>query len=156
MQAVKRQLEQFFVQYETRMTNALATPPRVDVDATAAAFAECFLEASPLGINCGENNEEFRKAIPQGFEFYRRIGTKSMTIASMTPTQLDEFHWACKVHWVARYEKPTDHAKAVIEFDVIYLMQVIDDIPKVFAYITGDEQRVLEEHGLVPVEEAAL
>ncbi len=39
---------------------------KVDVKATAASFADWFIEASPLGVMCGQNNAKFRKMIPKG------------------------------------------------------------------------------------------
>jgi hypothetical protein len=35
-----------------------------------------------------------------------------------------------------------------IEFEVTYFLHFQDGDPKIFAYITGDEERVLREHGL--------
>jgi hypothetical protein len=126
----------------------VGTPPSVNVEATAAAFADCVLAANPVGVNCGRNDEEFRKQIPKGFEFYRSIGTKSMTIKSLTTTSLDDYHSMIKVHWEAFYWKLDGH-EDLIDFDVIYLVQMIDETPKIFAYITGDEQKVLRERGLI-------
>ncbi len=47
------------------MNDALADPPKIDAEATAAAFADCFVEASPVGINCGKNDETFLAQIPK-------------------------------------------------------------------------------------------
>jgi hypothetical protein len=54
-----------------------------------------------------------------------------------------------KVHWQAIYNKK-DKSKESIEFDVIYFVQTVNDQLKIFAYITGDEQGVLRERGLIP------
>lgn len=140
-------IRSFFADYESRFNKALESPPVTDVEGTAGAFATCFVEASPLGINCGSNDESFRKAIPEGNAFYRNIGTVSMRVARLDITELDEYHALAKVHWDSRYLK--EGKEITIEFDVIYLLQVLSDMPKIFAYITGDEQKVLKEHGLV-------
>lgn len=142
-------LEKFFADYEARVNRALGDIPEVDVEATAGAFADCFIEANPNGVVCGKNDEELRAAIPKGMEFYRSIGTKSMKVVSLMPTQLDEYHVMAKVHWKASYVKK-DGRKELIEFDVIYLVQMRESIPKIFGYITGDEQKVYRERGLVP------
>lgn len=144
-----RKLEDFFAAYAARTNAALADPPEVNAEATANAFAGCFIEASPNGIHCGTNNDEFRAAIPKGYEFYRSIGTKSMEIGSLTLTPLDDFHTQAKVHWVAKYQKQ-DGSQDEIEFDVIYFVQLLGDEPKIFAYITGDEQQVYKDKGLIP------
>jgi hypothetical protein len=54
-----------------------------------------------------------------------------------------------KVHWEAFYRKK-DSSGELIDFDVIYLVQMIGDSPKIFGYITGDEQKVYKERALIP------
>jgi hypothetical protein len=144
-------LDAFFAEYAARVNRALADPPEEDVEETAGAFARCFVEASPAGINCGQNDAGFREMIPKGYAFYRSIGTKSMTIIALTKTPLDERHTMVKVHWKALYSRPGG-AELPIEFDVIYFLQAQDRGPKIFAYVTGDEQQVLRDHGLLPRE----
>ena len=146
---VTRQIEVFFAEYAARFNRSLQDPPVVDVDGVLASFADCFIEASPLGVNCGKNDAQFREVIPQGFAFYKSIGTTAMNVKGVDVTPLDEFHVMARVHWDARYRRQ-DGSKMQIEFDVIDFLQALDGQPKVFAYITGDEQKVLREHGLIP------
>lgn len=149
MDAVRQDLEAFFDEYEARFNDALKGSP--DIDATVAAFADTFIEASPKGIICGQNDEQFREAIPKGYDFYRSIGTKAMRIVWRNITPLDDYHALVKIHWQALYERP-DADDEKIDFDVVYFVQMLEDTPKIFAYVTGDEQRVLKEHGLIPAE----
>ena len=86
--------------------------------------------------------------ILQGLEYYRSIGTKSMKISSMAITSLDEFHVQTRVSWQSDYIKKDGNGER-IDFDVIYLLQTIGEGPKIFAYITGDEQGTLRERGLI-------
>ena len=92
-------LADFFAEYERRTNQALADPPDVDIEASANAFADFFIGASPKGVRCGANDAELRAAIPQGFEFYRSIRTKSMRIVRLTTTPLDQHHSMVKVHY---------------------------------------------------------
>ncbi|HWR25053.1 MAG TPA: hypothetical protein VN278_02355 [Methanosarcina sp.] len=147
MDNINRRLEEFFREYEARFNRALAGT--VDAEATANAFADCFIEANPSGVLCGKNDDQFRNIIPQGYEFYKKIGTKSMSIDSVKISLLDEYHSMAKVHWHALYGK-SDGSEERIEFDVIYFVQILEEKPKIFAYITGDEQGVLREKGLIP------
>ncbi len=140
----QQQLEQFFAAYEQRFNDVLNGQP-ADVDATAGAFADYFVESSPAGVMGGKNDEKFRGQIPKGNEFYKSIGTQSMKIGTLDITQLDEFHAIARVHWLSDY-KGNKH----IEFDVFYIVNQVGDEPKIFAYITGDEQKVLQENGLAP------
>lgn len=140
-----QKIHEFFRQYEQRFTDALAG--KDDVEATAAAFASSFLEASPAGVQCGENNAQFRHMIPKGNEMYRRSGAVSMKIQSLNITPLDSFHCMVKVYWNAVYRKK-DGSDEPIDFEVIYFLQNLKDELKIFAYIAGDEQKVLKEHGI--------
>ena len=144
-----QQLELFFEQYAARVNQALQDPPVVDVDGAVASFANYFIEASPNSVMCGKNDEQFRAVIPQGFAFYKSIGTTAMNVAGVDVTPLDELHAMARVHWDSRYRRQ-DGDEVRIEFDVIYFLQVRDGQPKIFAYVTGEEQQVLRDHGLLP------
>jgi hypothetical protein len=140
-------IDRFFDAYAGRFNDALEGT--ADVDETMNAFAPCFVEASPAGIRCSNNDDKFREAIPKGYKFYRNIGTQSMNIRSKELTILDELHVLVKVDWQAHYKKKNSE-KEVIDFTVFYLLQVQNEQPKIFCYVTGDEQKVLKAHGLLP------
>jgi hypothetical protein len=143
---IEQNINDFFHSYQELFKHALEG--KTDIEPVAQSFANCFLEASPLGVNCGKNDDEFRKMIPKGYEFYRSIGTKAMNILSKDITYLDDFHTMVKVHWKADYIKK-DKQELSIEFDVIYFLQDLKNTLKIFAYITGDEKKVMKEHGLI-------
>lgn len=139
-------IDAFFNVYEQRFTDGLRG--KVDIEGTTAAFASSFVEASPVGVHCAQNDKTFKEAIPKGYEFYKKIGTQSMKIGSKEITRLDEFHLLCKVHWQSSYHT-TDKKAVVIDFDVFYFLQHLNNELKIFAYVTGDEQKVLKEKGLI-------
>jgi len=145
----KRVVQEFFSDYEARFNRALGPTSEEDVEATAGAFAACFVAANPTGVYCGRNDQQFRAAIPQGNQYYRNIGMKSVHISAMELTELDQQHMLAKVFWDSFYEKP-DGKPVEIAFAVIYLLQINGQQPRIFAYITGDEQLALQEHGLLP------
>ena len=147
-QTTERTVVRFLAQYEARVNRALGEEPVVDVEGTAGAFTRCFLAASPAGIACNENDQQFRAEIPKGFEFYRSIGTRSMRIASLAITELDEHHCMAKVRWHSNYRR-RDATEIQIAFDVIYFLSIPDEEPQIFAYITGDESEALRQHGLI-------
>lgn len=148
MEVFKYSIERFFNAYAARF-NAALSGGDVPVDETVKAFASCFVEASPVGVVCGKNDASFREAIPKGYSFYKSIGTQSMKIESKEISILDDYHAMVKVHWIAAYA-PEDKAPFIIAFDVFYFLQHLKEDLKIFAYITGDETRVLKEHGLIP------
>jgi len=149
---IEKKIDAFFDAYAKRFNDALGGK-EPNITETVNAFAEHFIEASPLGVICGENDKTFREAIPKGNEFYKSIGTESMNIESKEITTLDDFHFMVKVRWNSIYNKK-DGARITIDFDVFYFLQHRDDQLKVFAYITGDEQKLLKERGLIPANEA--
>lgn len=139
-------IKKFFDAYARRFNEALRG--NVNIDKTAAAFADCFVEASPIGVQCAQNDERFKEAIQGGYEFYKHIGTKSMEITGIDVTPIDDLHAMVRVHWRAEYRKK-DRQNLSIEFDITYMVQMIDERIMIFAYVTGDEHGVLREHGLL-------
>lgn len=146
MELFKEEIGYFFDQYAARFNDALNNN-KLDVQGTINSFTSCFVAASPLGVNCGKNDSEFEKAIPKGYDFYRSIGVTSMEITNREITILDDYHAMVKVFWHSLYHKQTGGTIA-IDFAVIYFLQKIKEL-RIFAYITGDEQKALKEHGLI-------
>jgi hypothetical protein len=138
----------FFDDYARRFNEALqgALP---DIGKTVAGFAECFLESNPSKVICTKNDETFKHSISPGFDYYRSIGLQQMKICSKAITLLDDFHAMVKIHWQSLYIKKEGN-KMELGFDIHYLVRVINDEVKIFAYISGDEQKFITQHGLEP------
>jgi hypothetical protein len=119
-----------------------------DIDETADSFASDFIAASPSGIVHGKNDEKFRTAIGEGWTFYKDIGIQTMDIHSLQITILDNFHAIVKVHWNSSFVRK-DNSKGDLAFDVFYVLNKSGDNIRIFAYITGDEQQVLRDEGLI-------
>lgn len=131
------------------MNAALQKPPVVDVPATAAAFARYFVGSNPTQVRGGRTGWLFRLMIPRGFAYYRRLGTQRMEVRGLSITPLDDFHVLARTHWWSSYRRKSGDA-VEIEFDNIYLLHIAaGKEPKIFAYVTGDEQQVLKDHGLL-------
>jgi hypothetical protein len=143
-----RRINAFFEAYEDRF-NVSLTAGKVDVEGTTKAFAKCFIEASPLGVSCGKNNFIFRWMIPRGYAFYRKIGTQSMKILSKEITPIDAFHSMVKVRWSSHYKRQSDGSPITLDFDVTYFLQHLNEDIKIFAYVTGDERKMLREMELI-------
>jgi hypothetical protein len=143
----KQEIERFFDQYAGRFNNVLhgAAP---DIDAIVGSFADCFIEASPLGVSCGKNNEQFREVIPKGYEYYKAIGITSMDILHKDISLLDDFHSMARISWRSSFRRK-DGVQGSIDFVVIYLLQSLDTQHRIFCYVTGDEQKALKENDLI-------
>ena len=61
---------------------------------------------------------------------------------------MDERHCVAHVAWTAHYTRK-DRPEVTINFDVHYFVQKLEDEPKVFGWVSGDEQALLKEHGIV-------
>ena len=83
-----------------------------------------------------------------GYSFYRQIGITSMEIRSKAIVLLDDLHAMVRVLWRSNLV-PRDKGRGYIDFENIYFTQSLEGDPKVFAWITGDEQDVLREHELI-------
>ena len=151
----KKNIEEFFSGYESHFNNSLSGR---NVDETEKAivgsFADCFIESSPLGVNCSRNGKEFLTKIQQGFDFYKGIGSNGMSIVSKDITLLDDFHAMVKVYWNYAYVK--DNIPGSVDFHVFYMLTTINEEIKIFAYIAGDEQKALREKGLVANEQEVM
>jgi hypothetical protein len=84
----------------------------------------------------------------QGYAHYRAIGTREMRIRSVRISPIDENHCVAHVAWTAIYAR-NDRPETAIDFDVHYLVQVLDGEAKVFGWVSGDETALLRQHGIV-------
>lgn len=147
----KKNLEEFFSKYESNFNSSLNGDGSGVAEAVQPFFAKCFVEASPAGVICGQNDNSFVEKIKQGFQFYRGIGSKSMNITSKDITLIDDLHASVKIYWRYTFEK--EGTEGSIDFHNIYFLTTVDGEPKIFAYIAGDEQKALKEHGLITEEQ---
>ncbi|RPD39728.1 hypothetical protein [Chitinophaga barathri] len=147
----KKKIRSFFAEYERRFNDSLAGNP-LDVDAMVADFAEYVVGSGPTGVMGGKNDESYREMIAKNEDHYRSIGAKYMKVKDVEVTELDDLHAAAKVYWDSGYEK--DGKKITIDFSVIYILTFLHNEIKIFAFISGDEEKVLKEHGLMPEEKS--
>lgn len=141
-------IRKFFETYARRVNDALKPTPEVDAKGAASSFADYFVGASPAGVTVGRNGLRFRMAVQLGFRRYRRIGTTAMLVSSVKPTRLDDLHYLVRVGWDSRYQLKSG-VKKRIRFTNIYLIQVKRSRVRIFAYITGDEEKVLRSAGVI-------
>ena len=72
---------------------------------------------------------------------------KNARMRDVRITTIDELHCVAHVAWAANYggdAKPD----VTIEFDVHYLVQMLEGNPKIFGWVSGDEQATLKKHGI--------
>lgn len=149
----KKNIEEFFTAYEQHFNQAI-TSEQADEREIKKSFADCFIESSPLGVQCGKNDDQFLERIKQGYAFYKHIGSTGMSIVSREITLLDDFHAIVKVYWRYTYQK--DNRAGAIDFNVFYIVSTASNEIKIVAFLVGDEQQALKDAGLVEENETAL
>jgi hypothetical protein len=139
-------VRRLFERYESFFNQSLAG--EIDMNEVASMYASEFIGAAPAGVRAGKNDDQFRQVMTQSYEHYRAIGTKEMRTRNFRLSPIDELHCVAHVAWAATYAR-TDQPDVTVDFDVHYLVQMLDGEPKVFGWVSGDEQALLKKHGIV-------
>lgn len=145
-------IETFFAGYVEAFNRSLGE--QVDAEGIRGHFSTCFVGAGPQGVQCGQNDASFAEALQQGFAFYRKIGTRAMAVREITTTPIDDTHTLAHVAYRANYEKPGADALD-LDFEVSYLLVARGETYEIFAFVTGDERALYEQHGLLPASDAS-
>lgn len=139
-------VRELFERYESFFNRSLGG--KVDMNELASLYASEFIGAAPAGVRTGKNDDQFKQAMAQGYDHYRAIGTKEMRIRNIRFSPIDELHCIAHVAWTATYARK-DQPDVSIDFDVHYLVQILNgEQPKVFGWVSGDEQALLKKHGI--------
>ncbi|TIR29557.1 MAG: nuclear transport factor 2 family protein [Mesorhizobium sp.] len=139
---MEAQVRKLFERYEQQLAGD------ADMDEVASAYACAFIAASPAGVMVGKNDDQLRQVMEQGYAHYRAIGMKEMRIRAVRVSPIDEHHCVAHVAWTSSYARK-DRPDVTIDFDVHYLVQKLGGEPKIFGWVSGDEQEVLRKHGVV-------
>ena len=142
---MEQTIRHFFARYEAIANRLLAQ--QMDVGETTFAFASDFIAASPAGVMTGKNDESLKASMDKGYARYRAIGTRELRIRKLTITPIDQFHCLVRVDWRSVFDG-RDEPDVIIDFDVHYFVQMRNGEPKIFGWVSGDEDAVLKEHGI--------
>jgi hypothetical protein len=139
-------IREFLQRYESTFNRALRG--EIEMDEVASLYTSEFIAASPAGVMAGKNDDQLRQAMAQGYERYRAIGTKHMRLRHVRISPLDEHHCVAHAAWTATYAR-RGKPDVTIDFDVHYFVQKLEGEPKVFGWVSGDEDALLREHGII-------
>lgn len=140
------EVKNFFIRYEQFFMQSLNG--KIDTDEISSLYAQEFIAASPLGVMAGKNDIIFQKTLAQGYEQYRKMGTQRMCMRDVSISPIDEIHCVAHVAWTATYSV-AERSNIEIDFEVHYLMQKLDNELHVFGWISGNEQDLLKEYGVI-------
>lgn len=73
---------------------------------------------------------------------------KEMRLRSVHLSPIDEHHCLARVAWTSVYARAGESDIAV-DFDVHYFLQSLEGMPKVFGWVSGDEQALFKERGVI-------
>lgn len=139
-------IRKFFERYERIFNQSLHGD--MEMDEVASLYASDFIAASPAGVMAGKNDDQLEQVMAQGYARYRAIGTKEMRLRDVRTSVIDDLHCVAHVAWTAVYARE-GQPDVAIDFDVHYLVQQLDQAPKVFGWVSGDEQALLRKHGII-------
>lgn len=143
---MENELLKLFDRYQRLFNQALAG--EVDMEEVASLYSSEFIGAAPAGVRTGKNDAQFKELMAQGYAQYRATGTKEMRIRNLGISPIDALHAMAHVAWTAIYARK-GQPDVAIDFDVHYLVQIVNGEPSVFGWISGDEQALLKQHGIV-------
>ena len=139
-------VRKFFERYQSLFNRSLDGD--ADMDEVAALYAAEFIAASPAGVMAGKNDGRLKQVMAQGYARYRAMGTKEMRIRDVRLSPIDGHHCVAHVGWTAAYAR-NDQADVTIDFDVHYFVRTLDGESQVFGWVSGDEEALLRQHGIV-------
>ncbi len=149
METHEKKARALFQDYSRRSNEALRDPAHADVEALAGTFADHFVGAGPAGVMGAAKDKSFPATLRQGFEAYRAMGGTRFEIVHLAVEALDEFNAMVRADWEFDYVRPRDDAKGTITFHNVYFVNFAGGDPKIFAWVTPDEQQAMKDHGLV-------
>ncbi len=133
-------LEKLFSDYEKSFS-------RLDIKAIAKDYTDTFISAGPKGT-IAQNKKEFEKKAEEASAFYKSIGQNSAQIISKKIIPISNEYCMVTVHWGVTFEKTGDK---LIEFNVSYIVQDINDETKIILFISHeDEEEAMKKLWLKP------
>ncbi len=135
----------FFQRYQDFFSQGLRG--QADLAAVTSSYADTFVAASPAGVTTGQNDAALQQLMQQGFERYRRMGTQGMALRHVRLDAIDAQHGLAHVGWTATYAR-ANAPDVAIDFELHYLLQDLGKGPRIFGWVSGDEEALLREHGI--------
>lgn len=139
-------VRKFLERYESVFNRALSGD--ANMEEVASLYASELIAALPAGVGTAKNDAHLRQVMAQGYARHRAIGTKDMRIRDIRLSPIDDHHCVAHVAWTATYAR-RGGPDAAIDFDVHYLIRERHGEPKVFGWVSGDEEALLQQHGIV-------
>lgn len=120
---------------------------RPEPEPHANLYANEFIAAAPSGSAAFKNDEQFLEWLKQVYEFNEKTGMESIQVISVHENPITNQYSLVTVEWAAKYKKTGGEQ---IYFEITYLLQFVENQPKILAYIDHeDQQEVMKERGII-------
>jgi hypothetical protein len=139
-------VRKLFELYEQVFRNGLRGS--INMNEVASLYAPEFIAATPAGVVTGKNDEQLQQVMAKGYAHYRAVGMKDMRFRELRISPIDEQHCVAHVAWTATYAR-NNQPDVAIDFEVHYFVQELSSELKVFGWVSGDEQALLKQHGVI-------
>lgn len=133
----------FFERFEECFNRSLEPDTGMDMREFASLYASEFIAASPAGIISGRNDDQLPWIMSRACGRYQRAGLAEMRMEHLRLTRLDDNHYIVHVRWNAVFVRD-GQSMADEQTDIHYFVQIIDDEPKIFGWVAGDQPAVLK------------
>lgn len=100
-QVMEQSIDVLFRRYETFFRQALQN--EADMDEVTSSCAEALVTASPAGVKAGSNGTQYKQLMCEGFEPYRRIGTRDVRLRELRVDRIGAHHSIAHVTRTASY-----------------------------------------------------
>lgn len=137
----REKLDILFKQYESAFN-------KLDLNSISGFYADTFISAGPKGT-IAQSKHEFEKKAKEAVEFYKSVGQNSARIISKRTIPISNEYSMVVIRWGVTFAKT---GSKVIEFDVSYFVQEIDE-PRIIMFISHeDEETAMGKLGIRPRE----
>ncbi|RYE09447.1 MAG: hypothetical protein EOP22_09230 [Hyphomicrobiales bacterium] len=146
MEISAEDVEAFMQGYAEAMDSGVKSG-KPDGKLIACHFAADLIAASPAGIQAA-SSKGLAAVVEQGIASYRAMGGAAFVAEAIAIEELAPTSFMASVGWRFDYKRPKDGKEGSVSFTNRYFVNSADGSPKIFAWITPDEQAALKQHGL--------
>lgn len=112
----------------------------------ASLYAGEFIAAGPSGSAAFKNDGKFIEWLKQVHDFNKKIGMEALRAVSVSSDPISDKYSFATVEWGAKFKKT---GEKLIRFEITYLLQFIENEPKILAYVDHeDQEKAMKELGI--------
>jgi len=127
--------------------NYASVSMKSEPDLHADFYADDFIAAGPSGSAVYKNDAQFIEWLKRIYDFNKTTGMESIAAISVHDNPISGQYSLASVEWGAKYKKTGEE---LINFEITYLLQFLENRIKIIAYISHeDQEKVMKERGIL-------